>query len=208
MSVLDHLLYGLAWLSFGLGHSWLAAASGKAWLRRWARAGARLAYNLIALVHLLVVWGIGQALGAGAAALTLPLWLHWGQTAALLGGLLLGIAALRSYDLGLFAGTRQLRAPAAFADSPNGPDEPLVTSGLHRYVRHPLYSAAFLLLFGLARDELSLATSLWAAAYFLLGTWFEEQKLLRDYGAGYGAYRRRVPAFIPWRGRAWNAPGD
>lgn len=198
MSFTGQVLYGLAWLSFGLAHSWLAGARGKAWMESWAGRGARLAYNLIALLHLGLVLAAGQALGPEAIPFDSPPWLGWCQGFALVAGLLLGLFALRGYDLGLFAGTKQLREGSAKAGI-----EPLVTTGLHRYVRHPLYSAGFLVLFGIARDPLSLATALWAALYLLIGTWFEERKLLRDYGTAYADYRRRVPAFVPWRGRAW-----
>ena len=38
--------------------------------------------------------------------------------------------------------------------------------------------------------------------YLVVGAAFEERGLLRLYGADYADYRRRVPAFIPWKGRA------
>jgi len=59
---------------------------------------------------------------------------------------------------------------------------------LHRFVRHPLYSAAFLIL--------------WGSVYLVVGSHFEERFLERLYGDAYADYRRRVPAFVPWKGRA------
>ena len=187
--------YALAWASFGLVHSLLARGGGAALLCRVFGAGDRLAYNGIAAVHLLAVLLIGQMVLGDRSDFALPEWLVWLQWCGLAFGLLVGLRALSSYDLGLFAGTKQLRGEAA------DEDEPLVTQGLHRYVRHPLYSALFLCLWGLADDPLSLATAIWGSLYTLIGTYFEERKLLALYGQAYADYRSQVPAFFPWKGR-------
>lgn len=125
--------------------------------------------------------------------------LRW---ALLLAGLGVFLVAARGYDLGRLAGTAQWRA--AKEGRSLAEDEPLRTDGLHAHVRHPLYLGGLLLLWGLARDPLSLATAVWGSAYLIIGARFEERKLLRLYGETYRAYRARVPAFLPWRGRAGN----
>ena len=180
-------------------HSLLAHGAGAAWLGRLLGPAARLGYNLIAVFHLGAVLLFGHWLAAGSLAFERADWLVWLQWAAVAAGLLIGGLALRDYDLGRFGGLWYLRnrsVPGA-AEVP----EPLVVTGLHRYVRHPLYSAAFLLLWGFVDGPLALATAVWASAYFVIGTWFEERKLVRLYGETYRAYRRRVPAFLPWKGR-------
>ena len=200
MSLVDHLLYGLAWASFGALHSILAAAPGRALLGRWFGAGARLAYNAIAVVHIAAVWGFGRVLARGVAPFDLPAWAEVGLSVLALAGVAALLLGAREYDLGRFGGLWQLRhgvAPGAEpGDEPE--DEPLVTGGLHRYVRHPLYSAAFMILWGLVRDPFSLATALWGSLYLVIGTAFEERKLTRLYGQAYRDYVRRVPRFIPW----------
>ena len=190
------LFYALAWASFGLIHSLLARGSGAALLRRVFGTAERLAYNGIAAVHLLAILLIGHWVLGDQPSFTRPEWLAWLQWCGLAFGLLVGLRALRSYDLGLFAGTKQLRGEVTDGG------EPLATRGLHRYVRHPLYSALFLCLWGLADDPLSLATAIWGSLYTLIGTYFEERKLLALYGQAYADYRSRVPAFFPWKGRA------
>lgn len=200
MSLLDHLIYALAWLGFGAVHSALAGARAKARLGRWLGPAYRLTYNILSGVLLGAVWLTGRALGAHAAPFALPGWAEAAMSLLALAGGLLIIHAARGYDLGRFSGVWHVRhkVPLDVAEA----DEPLVTDALHRYVRHPIYSAAFLILWGLVRDPLSLATALWASAYLIVGTRFEERALRRRYGAAYAAYQRRVPAFIPWRGRA------
>ena len=101
----------------------------------------------------------------------------------------------RFYDLGRLGGLTQLRHP----HQPE--DEELRQDGPHAWVRHPLYAGAFLILWGAALSPLGLTTACWGSLYLLIGTWCEERRLLRRYGEPYRAYQRRVPAFLPWRGR-------
>ena len=196
-----HLLYAALWLSFGLGHSLLADARIKARLKPFFRAGYRLAYNLFAVLHVALVIGVGWwLLGDGAAFDRAPALRVLQGTASLLGAGVF-IVALFGYDLGRFAGTAQLRASAQgkFLDD----EEPLRLGGLHRYVRHPIYAGAFLLLWGRIEDEFSLATAVWASLYLWIGARFEERRLIARFGEAYVRYRNAVPAFVPWKGKAW-----
>ncbi len=200
MTLADHLLYALLWLSFGAGHSLLARPRVRAWMAGRVGSAERLVYNAIATLHIAVVLGVGLALSSGGSGWAPPAWLSGAQWALALVGLGVLAAAMREYDAGRFLGTWQLRHGV-------GPDEDdagegLVTAGLHRYVRHPLYSGALALLWGLAQSDFGLATALWGSLYFLVGSRFEERELLRRFGRAYADYRARVPAFVPWRGRA------
>ena len=204
MSLVSHLLYALLWLTFGLGHSLLADARIKARLKPYFRAGYRLAYNLFAAFHVALIVGAGWGLLGDGTPFERPDWLRALQWAASVLGAVVLFAALFGYDLGRFAGTAQLRASAQgkFLDD----EEPLHLSGFHRYVRHPLYSGAFLLLWGRVADEFTLATALWASLYLWIGARFEEKRLLARFGEAYARYRETVPAFFPWKGRAFTPP--
>lgn len=188
--------YAAGWLSFGIGHSWLAGAQGRALCRRLFGRGWRLGYNGIAVVHLgLVLWWGRHAL-SGAAFPDRPDTLIWLQFALMIGGAAILLVAIRGYDGGRFSGLAQLRDAEADAD------EALRTDGLHRYVRHPLYFGLLLLLWGAVDSRFTFDTALLATAYLWIGTVSEERKLIALYGAAYRDYRRRVPAILPWRGRA------
>lgn len=197
-----HLLYALLWASFGIVHSLLAGARVKARLKPFFRAGYRLAYNIAAALHILAIVLAGAWLFRGTAPFDAPLYLKIIQWAMLGFGAGIFLAALSNYDMGRLAGTAQLRASkeGKFLDD----EEALRTEGLHRYVRHPLYAAGFLILWGRVADESTLATALWASAYLLIGARLEERRLVARFGEAYERYRSRVPAFIPWRGRAWS----
>ncbi|HEY0832339.1 MAG TPA: isoprenylcysteine carboxylmethyltransferase family protein [Azospirillum sp.] len=196
-TLVPHLLYALAWAAFGLGHSVLAAPAVKA--RLGLGPYTRLAYNLFAVVTLLPVLALGRALLDGAA-FDRPGWLMAGQGVALALGVAVFLWGLAGYDLGRFAGTAQIRAHRA--GQTLAEDEPLRLDGAHRFMRHPLYAGGLLVLWGGVADERGLATAVWASAYLLIGMMHEERTLLAHYGDAYRAYRARVPALLPWRGRA------
>ena len=77
---------------------------------------------------------------------------------------------------------------------------PLITRGPYRWIRHPLYLSALLLLwsypdFSLDRLLLNLLFTAWVIA----GTLLEERKLVATYGEAYRNYQSNVPMMIPWR---------
>ena len=199
MTVLPHVGYALAWGSFGLAHSLLATPGAKARLRPWLGAGYRLAYNGFAVLHLMLIGLAGQWLLGGRPLPLRPAGLVMVQDGLALAGVLVFLAALADYDLGRLAGTAHLKARARGIDLAD--DEPLHLAGLHRYVRHPLYAGAYLMLWGGVADERGLALALWASLYLFVGTVLEERKLLRLHGDSYRRYRARVPMLIPWRAR-------
>lgn len=190
-----HLLYALAWLAFGLTHSGLAGGWAKRRLRPWLGRWYRLTYNLIALAQFAALAVAGDWLLGREAVFPWPGWLFLLLLLVHLAGWVLLFWAARYYDLGRLMGFYQLKHP-------EGPeDEPLHLDGPHLLVRHPLYAAAFLILWGGAANPLGLATALWGSLYLLIGTWHEERHLLSLYGEDYASYRMRTPAFLPRLGR-------
>ncbi len=80
------------------------------------------------------------------------------------------------------------------------PAEDLQTTGLYKYVRHPLTSLLIITLW--AHESMTAGRFQWNllfTAYALIGTFFEERDLIRKYGQSYLDYRNHVPAFIPLR---------
>jgi len=126
----------LSVLLWGLLHSLLASLKAKEWTRQvFGPVGSRfyrLAYNVFACVSFLPVL-IVAALTPDRRLYLVPL--PWSVLMML--GELLAVAELvigfRQTDAWEFLGLRQLGE----SDKPSK----LTTSGLYRYVRHPLYSA-------------------------------------------------------------------
>lgn len=111
-------------------------------------------------------------------------------------GLLLLLWVFQVTDLWAFLGLRQV-------GSPDRPVEFLVRGGPYRYVRHPMYTATLLVLWCTPLMSLNwLALSLGTTVYFIIGGYFEERKLLLQFGEAYAEYRQRTPMLIPWPQRA------
>ncbi len=86
---------------------------------------------------------------------------------------------------------------------------PLIKHGPYRWVRHPLYFSALLLVWSypdLTLDRLLL--NLLFTVWVIVATTLEERKLIAAYGEAYRTYQREVPMMIPWRFRPvrWRQP--
>ena len=70
--------------------------------------------------------------------------------------------------------------------------------GPYRYSRHPVYffSITFLL-FRPVMDLFYLTFFICLVAYFYIGSYFEEKKLIRQFGEIYDEYRKEVPRIFP-----------
>jgi hypothetical protein len=187
------------WLVYAAIHSLLASRRVK---QRVASAcprcmsGYRLLYNLLAIGLLPVPLWLTFSLPGE------PLWQWQGGWAWLANGLALAAVggffySLRFYDGSSFLGLRQLREGYTELDEPEG----LCISPLHRWVRHPWYTLALVILWSRDMDPPLLLTTLLINGYFLFGSRLEERKLLVQYGEAYASYRAAVPGLVPrpWR---------
>lgn len=77
----------------------------------------------------------------------------------------------------------------------------LVTSGVYRYIRHPLYSSLLLLNWGAFFKDISLLGELLAilATFFLILTAkADEAECIQTFGADYQEYMKTTKMFIPY----------
>lgn len=176
-------------------HSLLASLWAKAGARRLAGPAAgrfyRLGYNIVGAITLLPVLAI-VALEPGPVLYIVPSPLSWLFLAGQAAAVIVVLAGLYQTDVWHFLGLRQLVEP-----TDQRPAQ-LVTRGLYRYVRHPLYSAglAFLWLTPLMTTTM-LALVAGLSLYFYVGSLHEERRLRVEFGQAYVDYQRRVPGLIP-----------
>ena len=193
----EHFFYGLLWVGFGASHSYLA---GERLIRPFG-VSSRLLYNAISLVSIVGIFAIGRHIFASdIGSFTLHPVIEITKLIGLVAGIAVAVLGLATYDAGSFIGFSQLRGSTK--SDPSLADEPLHISGIHRYVRHPLYAGAMLALWANISDQFTLSTAIWATIYIVIGTKFEERRLIRTYGDEYVAYRNRVPAFLPFKRQA------
>ena len=102
--------------------------------------------------------------------------------------LLLG--AVLQTDVLSFVGLRQLTEEEKTGS--------LVTNGLYRFVRHPLYTFSLLILwFSPSVTVNSFIVYAALTIYVLIGIVFEERKLLREFGQEYADYKSITPMLLP-----------
>jgi protein-S-isoprenylcysteine O-methyltransferase Ste14 len=108
------------------------------------------------------------------------------------------IMALWQTDIWDFAGLRQALHYLSGDEKSLAPPK-LVTSGVYRFVRHPLYFFSLLVLwFNPTMTSSSLIFASASTFYFWLGSIYEERKLLAFFGQAYRDYQKRVPRLIPF----------
>ena len=198
MNILEsHLLLAGAWLLWCALHSALIA---EGWMRAARRRlGARVAYYRLAYVLFStatfapVLWL--QLTIDSPLLWEWPAWLKPLQWAGLLVSGLIFVLAARQYDQRFFLGLRQiaghLRGSAAEYSG-------FAADGILRRMRHPYYSAGMLLLLCWGDvTAANLVMKLIGIAYFVVGAWLEERKLIAQFGEDYLRYRREVPMFVP-----------
>ncbi|RJP46969.1 MAG: isoprenylcysteine carboxylmethyltransferase family protein [Anaerolineaceae bacterium] len=191
MSIFYIILSLLLW---GVIHSVLASNAFKQWLTRLVgqrlMRGYRLSYNAFSLLSFLpILYLVAVLPDAPLCSVPAPI-----SYAMILGqgvaAILLLVGVLQTDTLS-FIGLRQLfeeERPAKF-----------VTNGLYRLVRHPLYTAGLLFLWLSPQVTVnSFTLYVGATIYILIGAYFEERKLSREFGAAYAEYKSKTPMLIPW----------
>lgn len=194
--VVSPLLILAAFAFYSVLHSILASRRAKAWAeKRFGESTVsrtyRLFFNLVGIVTLFPVYALVVLL-PDQLFYTVPPFLE----PVFVIGQGVGIVILAS-ALGLtgfldFAGIQQL---AGREQRPR-----LVTEGIYRYIRHPLYTGSMLVLWLMPSMSVNwFAFVLGISLYFIIGAHYEERKLEAFYGSEYAEYKAKTPAFIPRR---------
>lgn len=103
------------------------------------------------------------------------------------------------WDLKEFLGFRQWERHRR-AEAPARQAERLFTGKAYGVVRHPLYlGCSAILLFHPAQTRNSALSTAMIVLYFYVGTFLEEERLLKKFGDAYRDYQRKVPRFLPLR---------
>ena len=106
-------------------------------------------------------------------------------------GLLLMGVSIKKYFM-LLSGVRSIYQPVPVSE--------LKTDGIHRYMRHPLYTGTILFVCGLffifpyLNNFIAVVLLI---LYVYIGSYFEEKKLIKEFGGRYKNYMLNVPKLIP-----------
>jgi methanethiol S-methyltransferase len=184
------IILALLWLAYGFVHTVLAMNSVKNIFKGITKY-YRLIYNGLAILLISPILNY-------QFSITSQLLLEKSLLNQILGGLMmtsglfLAYKALTSYDLSEFVGTQSLQQspkPSTFK-----------TDELSSVIRHPLYLGILVFLwgwFGFSGLLSSLVTTLVLTIYIRIGIYFEEKKLVEQFGKAYQDYQKKVPMLIP-----------
>ncbi len=190
-----------AMLLFGVIHS-LTAGRFKAVFRRWFGERAyhglyRILYNGFALISLApTMWLMAFNSGGVVWQVPTPFEIVFGGIQAI--GLIGLVVSMLQIDVLRFAGVTQFFNYLTGGTLPLA-DEPLQTSGVYAWVRHPLYLFSLMIVWPVTTMTWGyLGLSIGVTLYFIVGSLYEEQRLLAAYGEVYARYRAHVPWLLPY----------
>ncbi len=199
MFTINHLILIIAWLSYAAIHSLLASLPIKHWATQHIpsiMAWYRLAFNTFAALLLIPVFYCwNQAEGPLLWAWTGPA--AWVADGIALLAIISFLVSTRYYDTAEFMGFRQWRERNHSVED----QETFQVSPFHRFVRHPWYSFAIVIIWTRDMDLASLISMSIITLYFALGSRLEERKLVQYHGEVYRRYQQAVPGLLPrpWR---------
>ena len=183
----------MVWIVYYAIHSILASTSVKKMavkslgkLNRYYR----LFYSAFATITLAVVLYFQYSLESPRFAIPL-LFKYTSLILLILPGIAIMFIAIKKYFM-LLSGIRSIFVPV--------PPSGLKLGGIHRFVRHPLYSGTILFVWGLFfvfPFLNNLIAVVLLTAYVLIGIGFEEKKLIKEFGTIYQKYMLEVPMLIP-----------
>ncbi|MDH5509103.1 MAG: isoprenylcysteine carboxylmethyltransferase family protein [Nitrospinota bacterium] len=191
----QYALLAAAWALFCLFHSLLAATAVESALRRVMGRLApwyRLMYNIFAIVTVLPPV-LMEKRWAGETLLRLGSWDMARQA------IFYSVVAAFIWAIFHYRGTNISGLSPSHGPSAPPVDGEFRTGGPLRYVRHPLYSLAFILLWSRPLTDAALVTNLILSIYILLGARLEEERLTSRFGDEYVKYKSGVSAFLPLR---------
>ena len=186
-------------LIFGLQHSIMARQGFKEWFTRYVpiplERSTYVLFSSIALLLLVTQWqplgGKIWTVAAGTTAYYVLYVLHF------LGWALLFASTFAINHFDLF-GLRQV-----FLYLTKKPYTPVKfkTNVLYNTVRHPLYLGIVIALWATPTMTIShLAFAVGLTAYVLVGIYYEEKDLIKNFGSTYHQNAQRVPMLLPFIG--------
>ena len=189
--LLNHIILATLWMIYCVLHSVLASEEIKRKLQKKMKKWYRLWYTIFSFVFLVTLLYYQVSIPTIELFEQSNFVLIAGIILSFLGSVIM-LACIKKYFINL-SGLRSLVVE-------NYSNELQIT-GIHKYVRHPLYLGTFIFIWGLflLLPYLTLLiANVIITVYTLIGITLEEKKLVAEFGKDYEDYRKRVPKLIPF----------
>ena len=173
---------------FATHHSLFARDVLRKLITRLVGALERSVYVWIASALFIAVCALWRPVAGVAWRVNQPV-LAWCVVAAQIIGIWLSLRSASLIDIRELSGLRQLDADAEVQSDP----PPFKTRGPYGWVRHPIYSGWFLIVFGVPVMTMTrLAFAVTSSVYLLIAIPFEERSLRHSSRGAYDQYMRKV----------------
>lgn len=191
--MIEYVWIILASTLFGIQHSGVSSLRVKGWIiDKWGKKGYARIFNFTSMLTLLIAF---LSMGFGN-------WLYFIIEPTLIQPFLLVIGVLFGIS-GMYVAYRASKviSVSTVADMRTDRKPELITAGIYSRVRHPLYLATILIFGSMALIypfPVVIVFALSMIAYTLIGAYFEERKLVLQYGDEYNEYRNETGFILPW----------
>ena len=189
---LPHYILIILWAAYYVLHSVLAATYVKNYFKKklYFFRYYRLTYTVVVTVLLAgILWyqySIESPLLWNIPLLKIPAILL-----LIIPGSIIGFISIKKYFV-LLSGIRAVYEKA--------PAHELKINGIHRFVRHPLYTGTIMVVWGsyfVFPYLNNLIAVVLLTVYVIVGIRFEEKKLIAEFGGQYLDYMKEVPPLVP-----------
>jgi protein-S-isoprenylcysteine O-methyltransferase Ste14 len=119
------------------------------------------------------------------------------QVLLLAASIYLFVAGGKHYSWAQFCGIAQIREGRA--DGSLSKCDSFVASGIHRIIRHPWYLGGMMIVWVQNLSVSTILINIIISVYFVVGSFLEERKLVREFGDKYREYQQTVSMLFPWR---------
>ncbi|MBN2229616.1 MAG: hypothetical protein JW779_08465 [Candidatus Thorarchaeota archaeon] len=190
--MIEYLVIVLASTIFGLQHSGVSSLRVKSRIiDRWGKTGYGKIFNATSVLTLLIAF----------LSMNFWNWLYFITEPSLVQPLLFILGIL----LGIFGVIVAMKASqvisvSTVADMRTDRKPELITGGIYARVRHPLYLATIMVFGAMALIYPFLVVIVFALSmifYTMIGAYFEERKLMIQYGTEYEKYKKHAGFIVP-----------
>lgn len=194
----DGALLAIFWILWCAAHSILISNTVTAFFKTLLKKNYsfyRLGFNIFSIITIFPIVLYSFSLQSH------PIWLWEGyfrivQILFIITATALFVGSAMQYDLLELMGFRQIFSRTSSAKNETNS---ISEDGILALVRHPAYSATFLILWARDIDTVSLITNCILSGYLFIGTLLEEKKLLLEFGQSYQIYQRNVSILFPYK---------
>ncbi len=187
---MEYIILALLWLAYFFLHSLLSSAKWKGFVESAGISNQlyRFVYSVLSFVlFILIFLYSGSTENNNLWDVKIKMSKYFGLMITTI-GLMIIMRSFKSMSMMCFIGIKkQLQ-------------EKLIITGIHEYVRHPIYSGILLMMIGFvlySNSIQSLIILMTTTLYLPFGIRWEEQKLVKEYGEQYENYKSDTPPIIP-----------